>query len=414
MENGIGAQERDFLNFYFGCHNFQQVLTKAAEILKNPLAIFDKNYYTVAYSDTSNVQDRIWLAGKECGCCSFEYAAMLHGLDSLEKSRSNVHPYRIFDDFGTRRRKICPLFSNSVIIGYLSVLEYFTDFEASSDESYHLVTGVLCKELMLIQAIRQSRLYDSIEALLLSALNAEFANRTLFAQRFSGTELEKESLYRLVCINMSNFCSHTTAKRDFKVQLSEVFPRSWSLFYQKYVVLLVDVAQGEKLSDNWKKSDDRLRKNGLFAGISDTFSDLYLLDQYYQQGINAEQLARSVKDSAHLAKYDQYKIHTLLDSISSQERWKYLSSCLLDMQQTDQQSNTEYVATLYTYLMCDKSLTATAENLHVHRNTVVYRIGKIKQLFNIDFSDAQANLQNYMGCLLLRLSGGHIATPLGS
>ena len=48
---------QEFLSFSFHYNNMDLLVDRAAEVLKNPIAVFDKNYYTVSYSDTTDVQD---------------------------------------------------------------------------------------------------------------------------------------------------------------------------------------------------------------------------------------------------------------------------------------------------------------------------------------------------------------------
>ena len=50
----------------------------------------------------------------------------------------------------------------------------------------------------------------------------------------------------------------------------------------------------------------------------------------------------------------------------------------------DLQNDSEYCLTLYTYLMCSRSLKDTCEKLFTHRNTVLYRIRRIREDFAID------------------------------
>ena len=86
--------------------------------------------------------------------------------------RGTPLPFQIFDDWGPHRRRICPLISNSLTIGYLSVLEYHTAFDAVPGEIYDLVAGVLVKELTIEQAKMCIR--DSIGALRNSGIVVSF------------------------------------------------------------------------------------------------------------------------------------------------------------------------------------------------------------------------------------------------
>ncbi|CAN4023112.1 ribose 5-phosphate isomerase B, partial [Dysosmobacter welbionis] len=146
-----------------------------------------------------------------------------HGVESM---RGTPLPFQIFDDWGPHRRRICPLISNSLTIGYLSVLEYHTAFDAVPGEIYDLVAGVLVKELTIEQAIRLSHQHDSAEMLLSSILNEGFANRALFLQRILGTVFEQAGPYSLIGINMHAFSSRVSGERHFKARLGTIFPKA--------------------------------------------------------------------------------------------------------------------------------------------------------------------------------------------
>lgn len=57
-------------------------------------------------------------------------------------------------------------------------------------------------------------------------------------------------------------------------------------------------------------------------------------------------------------------------------------------------------STLETYLKRDRSIQSVSEKSYIHRNTVNYRIKKIKEIIDYDFSDAEKNF-----LLLLSLYG---------
>lgn len=401
MSNDMMEQRSAFLNFAFHVNNIQQLIAQGASLLENPIAVFDPHYYTVAYSDTRGIQDEVWLAGKQRGYCLFEYAAMLHGLDHI---REHSTSFEIFDDFGPHRRRISPLISNSVTIGYLTVLEYHHRLEEIPDDLYDLVIGAITKELAVEQAIKQSQQTDSAEFFLVNLLNSEFANRMLYEQRVLGTEFEQDRQYRLLSINMSAFQSKVTGEKHFKAQLSALFPKAWTVFHRQYVILLFDCGN-YRISEKWEELvSECLKKYGLFAGCSDMFSDLYSIRKHYHHAVTAEMLARKLGHPATIAQYDAYKLWALAYSIEAKGRMQYLSAPLVRLWQADQESGGEYVKTLFAFLESGERLEKTAQKLHIHRNTVVYRVEKMKERFGLDFDSTYYNFQNYIGCMLLELS----------
>jgi DNA-binding PucR family transcriptional regulator len=58
----------------------------------------------------------------------------------------------------------------------------------------------------------------------------------------------------------------------------------------------------------------------------------------------------------------------------------------------DRAENTLYCLTLYTYLCCHRSLQETCARLFTHRNTVLYRIRKLKEEYDIPVDDPDQHL----------------------
>lgn len=67
------------------------------------------------------------------------------------------------------------------------------------------------------------------------------------------------------------------------------------------------------------------------------------------------------------------------------------------LEKYDWKRGTEMVETLRQFLVCEGRLQDTADALHCHRNTVVYRIGKIQELLGRDLRDGEA-------CYMLHLA----------
>lgn len=53
----------------------------------------------------------------------------------------------------------------------------------------------------------------------------------------------------------------------------------------------------------------------------------------------------------------------------------------------DQSNHTEFYQTLYAFLQNDRSLVAASAALHIHRNTLLYRIKKNQELIGSDLDD---------------------------
>ncbi len=69
----------------------------------------------------------------------------------------------------------------------------------------------------------------------------------------------------------------------------------------------------------------------------------------------------------------------------------------------DLENGTEYFRTLYSYIRHSRSLGDVSAELHIHKNSVNYRINRIRELFDIDLNDAETRIGFYLAYHVLEL-----------
>ena len=53
----------------------------------------------------------------------------------------------------------------------------------------------------------------------------------------------------------------------------------------------------------------------------------------------------------------------------------------------DREKNTDYYRTLFVYLLNERSILPCAEQLHIHKNSFLYRIQRIRDMIDVDLDD---------------------------
>ena len=88
------------------------------------------------------------------------------------------------------------------------------------------------------------------------------------------------------------------------------------------------------------------------------------------------------------------------------------------LQTYDKRNATDYGKTLQNFLECDRSLKRTADVLYLHKNTVGYRIERIKEMCGITLTDMQEVVHILISYRLLeeanRYEQGHERALLNS
>lgn len=399
----FSPQLKEALQIAFTQNDLNLLTEAVARLLRNPIAVYSANYRILAYSSTDCVRDPVWLAGMKRGYCRYEYAAQL--------SKLALHPAedacQVLTDVGELRRRQAMLHIGGVPVGYFSVLENQTPFEEIPDEIYAVAARLLAKEVSFSRTGGPAASGDSSKGMLLDLLDGNFANRMLFHQRLSGSELDVAATFRLITIDMSAFPGARTGRRHLRAALDQLLPASWSVFYAQSVVVLIN----EQLPFYCAPRAlvplrEYLEQEKLRGCISDRFDDLYHTKEHYTRTLRTLELSRELGDPEPLLYYEDYKLLQILRTLSADEIPLLCSAPVWSIFQRDYLDKTDNLKTLFTYLHCGKSLQKTAEILFVHRNTVAYRIQKIKERYGIDFQNSYQTAHHYVSCMMVLASKG--------
>lgn len=152
----------------------------------------------------------------------------------------------------------------------------------------------------------------------------------------------------------------------------------------------------KNLSDISRELQDRLNHDYsgrvIRLGISREREGLAELHRLYKEAGAALRMA-VIQDCAGLS-YAEIGVGRILlaveDSVVLEEIYQEQLGVL---EAYDQKSRTEYVELLYWYLRYDSCIQKVAEKTFIHRNTVNYRIRKIKEILGRDLSDARVRYE---------------------
>ena len=137
-----------------------------------------------------------------------------------------------------------------------------------------------------------------------------------------------------------------------------------------------------------------LRKNGYYGGVSDAFTELGNLYQYYLQAKTAMQNGQAYAGSLHHIK--DYMVPYIFRLITSQNQLNMRHPALAEMKSYDGRHGTSYYEILKVYLQNGCSQTQAAEKLFLHRNTLIRKIEKMQKLFHIDLNNYEIRLHLMM------------------
>ncbi len=129
-----------------------------------------------------------------------------------------------------------------------------------------------------------------------------------------------------------------------------------------------------------------VNKQCFSLGIGPTIKGIGELPKGYKRARTAMKMAVGKKQS--IVRFDTMGFNKILYSIEDMEILSsYSGEILGSLEAYDKKHNTSYLDTLRSYIKNDRSILRVAEETFTHRNTVNYRIQRIKQIVGCEFKN---------------------------
>lgn len=365
----------------------QDLIDCSDEVIGWPISIIDRAQKTLATSKFDESDDIIWQE-----ICSGYIRTELLRQDSVQISEV-VNYNRPIQRYSTVSKRIIltqPVRINNHVVGFIAIhnpnrteeyfskgiehiVNYFTKFVAkmmNSNEFYSMSRGVMFEYLFV----------DLIEGNISDS--AEISDRLLFIN----WSLDDGK----ILLSISSQCDNLKTLRDYIMQ---IIPNMHCVIYEKRLVAIISNLSDQGLSDGvLDQLEAWIIKNNLKCGISNLFYDLIETKKYYEQTKAALNLGKVLHTKKTIYKYSDYSLyHAILKLSESHDIVDFCHPSIHEL--AVEPCNRILIETLRVYLQNDCNITVSAKELFIHRNSMIYRINKLKDEIKLDLSDADLRLQ---------------------
>lgn len=200
-----------------------------------------------------------------------------------------------------------------------------------------------------------------------------------------------EGPFRLIRIG---FESQDSMPADYIVrQFEALFSFGWPFLHKGSPCILIEERRMDYLLGRMRTPEfwgGYIELYGASIGISSAFEGLLHLSEAARQAIAAAHLSKALREKRDelyfgygtaelpIGLYDDVALIDMVDALYTRDG--VLPSCpseLLALQESCGEDWGETAKMLFTYLACDRKLADAAQLLHVHRNTLAYRLNKL-------------------------------------
>lgn len=392
--------------------DLDEIISIIAEQLQNPVIVLDISYKVLGYSKNYEVEDYQWQQNINRGYCSYEYIGAFNRIEGVSSAPDTNEPF-IIDCFTSHlRRYISKIYLGERQLGYLIAIESVTPFSQIDPNFFKLISSSLARIIHIRNQLNQNvnnRMYDSI---FIDCIEGNFKSRSAFLERIALTGIKTDSFYQLLSIDISSYNNFDPGHEHLRSLINRLFYRCIVICYNNNVVVLVDIqAEKDHVINVLKSEKTTFKQYKVRVGISDVFSDLFQIRPQYQNAVSALMIANAVAPNECFAIYDDYKLYNLIYAVGNENDLRaYVHSTVKNILDYDEMHGTEYYETMYSYLKNARRLDDTARNLFIHKNTVSYRINKMREIFNVDFDDANMAFNLHFSCKVVEILNRYLLT----
>lgn len=387
-------REPNLLDIYKEFHNqmdkpgFRPLIRSASKIFDAPVVLTDHQYQLLSLYPAKKIGDPVYDTLLSTGGVPAETIAAFHEA-YLSQPGTRYDPF--FENTGLV--KDCPrifaeVYDEKKISGHVAIFLKDKKFEPWQLEAAGFLTSVIRIKMNLMSQAPNLR-YETLQTLLNRNASRQSRERAADLLRWGAL---KPGLLLVAPLNRTK-SQHAFASVAINYSLHK-YPGSIPLVYNDDLVILLTSDSTQKdLQEKATSLAEYLKQYQLLAGAVYPVKDLLNLPDYYLQ-------ARLTASFRYLKELRDQKLNSTIQyyhELGPEPFFLYLSQnpetrCFIhpDLRaivQYDQENGTDFYDTLEALCLNLFQKNETSEYLHIHRNTLNYRLNRIEEIFGSDLRD---------------------------
>ena len=378
--------------------------------LNAPILIEDRQFNLLAHACPLNLGSVSYEEILEASGTPMSTLKELEEKGALQQLKSEKHVLSIPSVHPKGQpRYLCPLFVSGDVIGYLSCIDpHGRPAHQISDAllaGAHGVAIELLKQKGIVENEQKLR-RDFFRDLLFS--NGNISPEALH-RRATYLGYQLSSAYWALVVEFDQVPNEELLPDEVKKLASSLnsllsFRQALVITQTQGATILYPLKEGQPTLEKVKHLAETIRQKissppwSVSIGVGQLYGDLLSIPRSYREAQHAVKIGRALNGSNTIACFAELGIYRmLLQFAQSQNPNEFFCDALQRLLEYDQQADKELVKTLSAFLECNGNLTETSDRLYIHRNTLKYRLERIRDITQIDLDDSENRLMLHLG-----------------
>lgn len=367
--------------------SIQSMVDHAYNAFGNPIFVFDAGFNLIAANWEEAQKANAGLKLIENKGFSNEEFKMANSRNHIhEKVRKSEVPIMAYNPELGYNQLLCTI-DTQKDVGHIVVSAINQPLNSIDSQLLQILKKCIYQKLEKNEFIRNTKGFN-YEYFLKDLLDGKIATAKPFLNRLD--YVGKKFSGNMFCLVIETARSYNTLNTFHIRSLFEShFPNSKTLMYNGEIIGILSIPNTHTLPRKHIEQAMRIcEENDLFAGLSNCFQNILELPEYYKQALRAIELGICTIDKPNMFLYEDYYLEHMKNIFMQKESSKTFChpkmKLLLDY---DKKHDSELAYTLYMYLIHERNIATASSEMHMHRNSLVYRIKKINSLIGDNYEN---------------------------
>ncbi|GEM_PF-3869214 len=380
-----------------GMHNIAKV---ASVTCGQPVIITDAAFHVLGIYPDTKQNDYIWDTMLSENSAPQDMVMSFYHEKYMEFANSNPNSTLVnWGSVAEKPRVMTPILIKDVVEGYAAMMCPVHEYDDSYDEAIKAIA-----EAAAIEMERNTKVNLMNKPLAKVFISNLFNNLVLTDNQLNtwlnNLGLTEKLHYRLIAIRPLN----SSGQGVLKYLISEITAR----YLQQISIIREDILFVLLFSSNknfdQKELEHLLKSFDAYCGISREFTNLMKFNIYKQQVETLLKTITKLHPDRTVFEYDVYHLESMLSiALEHMDRENFMAPEIRQLKEFDQENNTGYLETLKVYLNSMGNIGNSAQILHIHRNTMLYRINKIEDLLSMELNEPSVFMRLLLSLHLIDL-----------
>lgn len=295
---------------------------------------------------------------------------------------------------------------NETFLGFIVL--YFTEWTPSEGELelFRYFSQVLYNKHPNLSA-DLIKAQSPIEVFIEDLLEHTKENHQFFEDRAKFLHIPIDAQYRVCVIKWDKYVKAQAEYLLWRIKKDVKLPTYKIMFYHESILILIkgDITS-LKLKHDIYDSLETLKKlleiADAYAGFSLPCFPLVKLNIAHQQALSAIKYGKQLKSSDRMFFFSAYSVFEMLDDYSHRYNLEDIYVRNLELLRGDDNTSDNFHL-LRNYLLTERNISVTAKLLHMHRNSVIYRLNKIQEILSMNLNDPDVRLRLMISYKIIEL-----------